>query len=108
MTTVVTSTDRLDLAHPSLSATNSFMVHVLGLQSLAGVVLRVALVTGHPLLDWGSAPGSTYQVQYTTSVVTGAWLSLGAPITATGSTCQYEDFSLPQSQTRFYCVVPLP
>jgi hypothetical protein len=102
VTTVATSTDVFDLVHPGLSATNSFLVVIPGPQPSLGI----ALVSDHVLLYWSCSPGSQFQVEYRTDLFTGAWLNVGAPITATGSTCQYEGTL--SGEQRFYHVVLLP
>jgi hypothetical protein len=101
--TVVTSSTPYDPINPHLSATNSFVVLVLARQRLG-----VDLLNGHPQLAWSSSPGSRFQVQYRTGLDAGAWLDLGAVITATGSTCQYEDGSSSSATARYYRVLLLP
>jgi len=100
---VATSTDAYDAISPNLSVTNSFVVRVLARQQLA-----VNMVNGHPQLAWNCSPGTSFQVQYRTDLDTGAWLDLGLPIAAAGSTCQYEDDLSSSATTRYYQVVLLP
>jgi hypothetical protein len=103
VTTVATSSTPYDPLHPSLSATNSFVVLVLAPQRLG-----VNLLDGHPQLAWSSSPGSRFQVQYRTGLDAGAWLDLGGVMTAAGSMCQYADDSPASATARYYRVLLLP
>jgi hypothetical protein len=106
VTTVATSTDRFDSAHPTLTTTNSFVVVVE--VPVAQPQLSLDLVAGHVVLEWNCSPGSVFQVQYATGLALGEWADLGTPITATGSQCQFEDSSPLSVQARFYRVLLVP
>ncbi len=58
-------------------------------------------------LTWGSISGFTYQVQYRTDVVQGAWSNLGASFIATNGTVTTVDAIGPDPQ-RFYRVILMP
>ena len=123
--TIAKSSDPYDLVHPHLKATNTFTVIVAEVSAAPGLpvigaqtaiakrangafVVGIDMVDGHPLLAWNSPPESKFQVQYRTDLESGTWLDLGAPITATGSTCQYEDDSSSSATARYYRIVLLP
>jgi len=56
------------------------------------------------IVSWQSYAGVSYEVQYTTNLVSGIWTSLGAPTPATGNTTSFTD-SNPTDGARFYRVV---
>ena len=57
-------------------------------------------------LTWTALCGSTYRVQYTTSIVSSDWTDLAPDVTATSTTASYTDCPGGQGQ-RFYRVIRL-
>ena len=57
---------------------------------------------------WTTAPGRSYQVQYTTDLAQTNWTDLGSPITATNSTTTAFDLILSGPAQRLYRVALLP
>jgi glycosidase len=54
-------------------------------------------------VTWKSVAGTSYQVQYKDDLTAPTWQNLGAPITATGSTTNFTDTTVPPTQIRrFY------
>jgi hypothetical protein len=105
VTTVASSANPYDQINPVLKATNTFTVIVRAIEKPR---LSIALVNGLPVLAWNSSPGSEFQVQYRNDLVTGSWLDLGGPITASGSTCQYQDGLAVSAAVRYYRAILLP
>ena len=65
-------------------------------------VSQVLSATNNQLrFSWNAVTGLVYQVQYTTNLLSGPWLNLGAPITATNSTIIMTNTIGPDRQ-RFY------
>jgi hypothetical protein len=56
--------------------------------------------------DWAAQMGQTYQVQYSTNLLETNWISLGSPLTATGSTLTVSDSQT--NQQKFYRLLLLP
>jgi uncharacterized repeat protein (TIGR03803 family) len=60
-------------------------------------------------LVWGSVPGQTYQLQYSTNLSRTNWFNLGNPVTATNHTITASDpLTLRTNRARFYRIVALP
>jgi hypothetical protein len=57
-------------------------------------------------ITWASAIGQTYQLQYQTNLLSGAWINLGGSITSTGILTTASDPINPGAQ-RFYRVLLL-
>jgi len=57
--------------------------------------------------SWASGSGRTYQLQYKTNLTQNAWVDLGIPIIAAGSTASTSD-SLGTDPRRFYRIALLP
>ncbi|MCS7064201.1 MAG: hypothetical protein NZM04_09210 [Methylacidiphilales bacterium] len=74
--------------------------------SLLAIESIEPLANNHFKLTWKSVAGKTYQVQFTDNLSTPNWQNLGSPITATGSTTQFTDTTVPPTAVRrFYRVV---
>lgn len=58
-------------------------------------------------LTWTAGAGSSYQVQYKTDLISGAWSNLGAPVVATGATASLVTTAGPDN-ARFFRVALLP
>jgi hypothetical protein len=68
-------------------------------------VIQASLASdGTITLGWNTVPGTSYQVQYTTSLSSPNWLDLNKPVAANGSTANVTDTPEPDLQ-RFYRVV---
>lgn len=52
-------------------------------------------------LTWSAAPGTSYQLQYSTNLIQNVWLNLGSQTNATGSNVTVTDTS-PSDRQRFY------
>jgi hypothetical protein len=102
VTTVVTSTDNDDTAHPELTATNSF-----------SVVVRAALVLTAPQwtedgqfeFTFYTNPGLEYTIQYSTNLTD--WTS-ALTFVGNGATMMIIDPNSARGGRRFYRVVGLP
>jgi hypothetical protein len=53
---------------------------------------------------WTSVPGHTYRVEFKDTVEAATWSVLGAPITASGTTCMFPDASSASGRGRIYRV----
>jgi uncharacterized repeat protein (TIGR03803 family) len=71
------------------------------------VFQSVTPATNALVLTWTTAPGRSYQVQFTTDLIHTNWTSLGPPITATNTSAVASDTLDPDPQ-RFYRVLLLP
>ena len=65
------------------------------------------LQNGALFFNWNSVTGITYQVQYTTNLITASWLNFGNAITATNA-CVSESNGIGADSQRFYRVLRLP
>lgn len=61
--------------------------------------------TGHVRLNWATARGRTYLVQYTDDLGSNAWQNLGAPFTAGQESSEVMDTTMPPDGRRYYRVV---
>ena len=57
--------------------------------------------------SWNATPGMNYQVQYSTNLMDGSWLNLGAPIPGTNSILGITD-EVGSAPIRFYRLLVLP
>ncbi len=57
--------------------------------------------------SWATQAGLTYQVQYRTNLVLGAWVNLGSPTNTTGASITVTDAAASDAQ-RFYRLMVLP
>lgn len=87
---------------PPLSAAQTFNVTVVPL-----VFQPVSLSNGVLTISWGSIPGVTYHVQYTTNLAQPSWTDLPPDVTAIDVTASTTDLVGPDVQ-RFYRVVVGP
>jgi subtilase family serine protease len=70
-------------------------------------ITSASLAGGLLTLNWATAPGLNYQVQYTTNFIAGSWQSLGGAVTATATSATTSD--TPTSDAaRFYRVMLNP
>ncbi|HEY3760919.1 MAG TPA: immunoglobulin domain-containing protein [Verrucomicrobiae bacterium] len=76
--------------------------------TLPPIVPAFTQTNGSPAFDftWSAIPTATYQVQYTTNLITGIWTDLGPPITTTNSAASVLD-SNETDPERFYRVLLL-
>lgn len=83
---LVTATDN---GTPNLSASAEYQINVFATETTV-LVVRPTLEAGKITLTWETVSGRSYQAEYKDSL-TGAWTSLGAAITATGSSAQVSE-----------------
>jgi hypothetical protein len=89
-----------DDGSPPLSDAKAFTIAVV----YAPRILTITeAADGTITLVWQAFPGKTYRVQYTTDLASGSWATLGADVTATGSTATATDDTSSKAQ-RFYRV----
>ncbi|MCX6890684.1 MAG: S8 family serine peptidase [Verrucomicrobia bacterium] len=88
------------------SNTTSGIFALSGTPTIRLAVLQYQGVPGFTL-NWAALAGYSYQVQYQTNLTEAAWLNLGSPVVATGSTAAVVclDAAAP---SRFYRVFQLP
>ena len=58
-------------------------------------------------LTWSTEAGRTYQLQYSSDLISSNWINLSSPITATGATLSTTD-SITNGPQRFYRLVVAP
>ena len=104
VTTVVTNSDPYDPVNPHLSATNTFTVIV---NEVPLPQLEIVLVGGQPQLTWSAVPGWRYQVWVNEALADTSWMSVGAPLTASGGTLEFTDSASSGTNARFYRVQAL-
>jgi hypothetical protein len=69
-------------------------------------ITGLAVTNGSATLNWISLPGRNYQVQFKPFLNGPGWTNLGASVTASNTTAQYEDAG--GGAQRFYRVVIAP
>ena len=89
-----------------LDVNNGIVAFNYSLPSAPAVTLTtVTYAPGNTALTWNNTfDNHSYQVQYRTNVLTGAWTNLGSPVTATAETASYTDVTA-AGATRFYRVI---
>jgi len=87
---------------PPLSATQTFVVHV-----LSAPVLEITTSNNAAWLSWESIVGSTYQIQFETSLIDSIWVPLMPNITATETNTEFSD-PLGTNALRFYRLWVVP
>jgi len=70
-------------------------------------VVSMTRTNGAFAFSWGAISGRTYQVQYTTDLLSGSWRNLGDPFPATNNSMSASDAIGPDTK-RFYRVALLP
>jgi uncharacterized repeat protein (TIGR03803 family) len=74
----------------------------------AAPAFQAATLTNLTLsLTWSTEPGGTYQLQYTSDLISSNWTGLGSAVAATGATLGATD-SVTNGPQRFYRLVLLP
>jgi hypothetical protein len=89
-----------DDGSPPLSDAKIFTIAVV---SAPRILTITEAADGTITLVWQAFPGKTYRVQSTTDLASGSWSTLGADVTATGSTARATDDASGNAQ-RFYRV----
>src|SRR6266446_1568249 len=89
-----------DDGSPPLNDSKTFTIAVV---SAPRILTITQAADGTITLVWQAFPGKTYRVQYTTDLASGSWTTLGADVTATGSTATATDDASSKTQ-RFYRV----
>jgi uncharacterized repeat protein (TIGR03803 family) len=79
----------------------------LGLPSFQPVFRTISPAGGVLTLTWSAIPGKTYQLQYSTNLLTRGWSNLNSTITATNDSVTTSD-SISPAPRRFYRVQLLP
>jgi uncharacterized repeat protein (TIGR03803 family) len=79
----------------------------LGLAPLQPVFRTISPAAGVLVLTWSSIPGKTYQLQYSTNIITRGWSNLNSTVTATNDSVTTSD-SIGAAPRRFYRVQMLP
>jgi hypothetical protein len=67
----------------------------------------VTLTNNTLSLTWSTEAGGTYQLQYTSDLISGNWTNLDSPFTATGAMLTTTD-SVTNAPQRFYRLVLSP
>lgn len=76
-----------------------------GSTTTSSVPASLSVLSGHaPTVSWHSTVGKIYTVAYKNSLTDSTWTSLGAAITATGTTSSYTDATAGTRTSRFYLV----
>ena len=79
----------------------------LSLGLAAPITQAITLANGAVTVTWSAAPGASYQIEFTTDLISGTWSNLGSVLTTTGATLSATD-SVTNGPVRFYRVVLLP
>jgi hypothetical protein len=103
-TTVVTDFNPWAVNEQHLSATNTFLLVVLG----APPVIESIVVTGNVVtLTWSALPGRSYRIQYADTLVEPNWNDATPDVNADQATAT-ASYAIGDSRQRFYRVLLLP
>jgi hypothetical protein len=97
-----------DNGTPSLSATQTVVVTVVGATGPGIAVAAPTLTNGQLNLSWSSTPGTVYRVQFSSDLGTDAWTDVPGDIPATGIISTLSTPLSTSAPYRFYRVVVVP
>lgn len=92
-----------DDGSPTLSDTKSFTVAVVSRPLIAGIAVHDGVVS----VSWGTVPGQTYRLQYTTNLGTESWEAVTPDIVAVNETATHTN-AIGTNMMQFYRVMVLP